>query len=530
MKMMTENILSLVVPVVKGLREEIRQKTDGYFVTNVTIPPVSYNKLADFADDLIAENDWDKSYKAFVMVCCGNAVWRKVVGAIPYERRMLLLPQCLKNSNMCKAQEDELGLLCNECGNCNISGFIQEAEKLGYITIVAEGTTIASRLVESGKVDAIVGVGCMEVLQKIFKAVNKYSVPAIGVPLLSCGCIDTKADAEWIMEELKHLDNKGNIHLLNLNDLKGKTASLFTVNRIDQLLNLSQNPTDDIIRELMLAGGKRIRPLLTALTYEAFSNKPDIEVLSHLAMSIECFHKASLVHDDIEDGDEQRYGKDTTHTKYGIPVAINAGDLLIGEGYRLIAECGLSSDVITECLKIVSAGHKSMSLGQGNELMARRNNSIPSIGEIIDIFKNKTGEAFRVSLLTGAVVGGAGDEALKLLDNFSYLIGIAYQLKDDLEDINDAGEGSVLKNPSAVISSLTRKAANNENELIRKAVQNNEIATLRELITKYSVADHIDEMILEYLRKIDDCLGGLENIPLKLALYEIVGKTFSKYL
>lgn len=526
----SENILSLVVPEVKELREDIRQKTEHYFVTNVTIPPVSYNRLAELADILIGINGWDRDYKAFVMICCGNAIWRSVVGAIPYDRRMLLLPQCLKNSNMCKAEEDELGLLCRECGNCNISGFIQEAEELGYITIVAEGTTIASRLVESGKVDAIVGVGCMEVLQKIFKAVNKYSVPSIGVPLLSCGCIDTKADAEWIKQEISFRNNLNNFRLLNLNDLRDKTSALFTSENISGMLNLQQSSTDDIVLEILLAGGKRIRPLLTALTYEAYCKDPDLTVLSHLALSIECFHKASLVHDDIEDGDEFRYGKETIHSKYGIPVAINTGDLLIGEGYRLLSECKLRPEIVLDCLKVISTGHREMSTGQGIELLARKNNEILPLKDILKIFEKKTAEAFRVSLLTGAIAGEADESSVKLLNEFSYLIGTAYQLKDDLEDLTDSNCDSPLRNPSAVISLLAEKAGKEEQNIIKQAVAANEISVIRELADRYLIREQTDALILSSLSGIDKCLSDLQNIPLKLALHEIVGKTFDKYL
>ena len=526
----SENILSLVVPEVKELREDIRQKTEHYFVTNVTIPPVSYNRLAELADILIGMNGWDRDYKAFVMICCGNAIWRSVVGAIPYDRRMLLLPQCLKNSNMCKAEEDELGLLCRECGNCNISGFIQEAEELGYITIVAEGTTIASRLVESGKVDAIVGVGCMEVLQKIFKAVNKYSVPSIGVPLLSCGCIDTKADAEWIKQEISFRNNLNNFRLLNLNDLRDKTSALFTSENISGMLNLQQSSTDDIVLEILLAGGKRIRPLLTALTYEAYCKDPDLTVLSHLALSIECFHKASLVHDDIEDGDEFRYGKETIHSKYGIPVAINTGDLLIGEGYRLLSECKLRPEIVLDCLKVISTGHREMSTGQGIELLARKNNEILPLKDILKIFEKKTAEAFRVSLLTGAIAGEADESSVKLLNEFSYLIGTAYQLKDDLEDLTDSNCDSPLRNPSAVISLLAEKAGKEEQNIIKQAVAANEISVIRELADRYLIREQTDALILSSLSGIDKCLSDLQNIPLKLALHEIVGKTFDKYL
>jgi geranylgeranyl diphosphate synthase, type II len=527
---MSENVLSLIVPVERQLREEIRLKTDDFFILNETIPPVTYNRLTELADDLLERYGWERSYQAFVMVCIGNAIWRPVVGSIPFTRRMLLLPQCLKNSNLCQGRQDELGLLCSECGNCNISGFLRQAESLGYLTIVTEGTTIASGLVESGKVDAIIGVGCMEVLQKIFKAVNKYSVPAIGVPLLSCGCIDTTADAEWIKQEINYLDRKNEIRLLNLNDLKEKTKLLFTSQQIDKLLSLRESATDKILREILLAGGKRIRPLLAALTYEAFSTKPDTDILKHLAMSIECFHKASLVHDDIEDGDELRYGQETIHKKYGIPVAINTGDLLIGEGYRLISECNLKSDVKTECIRIISSGHTAMSVGQSIELLARRNKEILPVADTLEIFKNKTAAAFKVSLLTGAIAGNADEESLQLLDQFSYLIGIAYQLKDDLEDITDTRNDSTIRNPSAVISVLAEKAGADESAAIVQALNNNELGALTAMIEKHSVASHIDNMIMEHLLMINSCLGRIKNIPLKLALHEIVGKTFSKYL
>ncbi|MGE5420889.1 MAG: polyprenyl synthetase family protein [Chloroflexota bacterium] len=528
--MISETALTLVVPPEKKLREDIRQNVDQHFAVNRIIPPVSYNKLAEMADSLLEKHGWDRSYKAFVMVCSGNSIWRPVVGAIPFKRRMLLLPQCLKNSNMCKGVQDELGLLCAECGNCNISGFLREAEKLGYLTVVSEGTTIASRLVESGKVDAVIGVGCMEVLQKMFVAVNKYSVPSIGVPLLSCGCIDTTADAAWIRQEINHLEDRSGYRFLNLNDMAEKVKSFFTEEQISQVLNLTGTATDQIIKEVLLAGGKRIRPLLTALAFEAFSDHPDQEVMKKLAFSVECFHKASLIHDDIEDDDPTRYGKQTLHTKYGVPVAINSGDLLIGEGYRLITECKLDPAVITKCIRVISKGHKAMSVGQGAELIARRNNDMIYIDDLLEIFENKSAEAFRVALLMGAVAAGADERTLNLLDNFSSHIGRAYQLKDDLEDLPGGNDFSAVKNPSALISVLLASANEEEMSDLQAAVKENDYARIHHLFSKYDVAGKLGTMIREHLNKLDRCLSDLQNIPLKIALYEIVGRTFRDYL
>lgn len=528
--MILENEISLKVPLNKQQRDEIRQKTEQYFALHRVEPPVSYNKLSDLAEKLISSNAWDKSYKAFVMVCSGNAIWRPVVGAIPFERRMLLLPQCLKNSRLCQGTHDELGLLCSECGNCNISGFLREAESLGYITIVSEGTTVASGLVESGNVDAIIGVGCMEVLQKMFSAVRKYSVPAIGVPLLSCGCIDTTADEAWIKEEIRHLDQQSGFMLLNLNNLKERTESLFTETKIEKILGLTGSSTDGIVKDVLLAGGKRIRPLLTVLSYEAFSSHPDNEQLNHLALSVECFHKASLIHDDIEDDDLSRYGKETIHARYGVPVAINVGDLLIGEGYRLIAECNLTPEITLNLLKVVSTGHKALSLGQGAELMARHTRNILTFREILYVFENKTSAAFRVSIMVGAIAAGADEESIAHLDNFSHLIGIAYQIKDDLEDFETEAVNQSYRSQSAVVSMLYEMANEDDKNALRDPNDSDYVVNLQKLVEKYPVRQELTAILKEYLHKTEICLGNIQNTRLKLALNEIVGKTFRDFI
>jgi geranylgeranyl pyrophosphate synthase len=522
--------LLLEVPFDNDLRGEIRREVDLFFAVNNIVPPVSYDKLGELADILIEKHSWNRNYKAFIMVCSGNAVWRTVVGTIPFNRRMLLLPQCLRNSRSCKAGQDELGLLCAECGACSIPLFLNEAENLGYITIVSEGTTVATRLVESGNVDAIIGVGCMAVLQKMFAAVTKYSVPAIGVPLLSCGCIDTTADADWINQELYHIDMKSGFKLLNINNLTDKTASLFTDDKIDSILGLGNSATDSIVREIMTAGGKRIRPLLTVLAFESFSSGPDQELLQRLAMSVECFHKASLVHDDIEDNDLSRYGKETIHARYGIPVATNIGDLLIGEGYRLLSQAKFEPHVALDCIKIVAEGHRAMSVGQGTELMARNSDEILSLKDVLEIFENKTAAAFRVSLLVGAIAGGANDEAKKLLDQFSSLVGVAYQLKDDIEDFTVEDNIESFQTHSALISMLAEKAGDDDSAKIAEALLHKDSEVLGALIEKYSIRELSTSMLKDMLTKIDSCLGEIQNLRLKLALNEIVGKTFRDYI
>ncbi len=528
--MIKDSELILEVPLSTEIRHNIRKEVEAWFAANPIIPPISYDAISLAADRLIEKNGWDVNHKAFVMVCCGNAVWRPVIGSVPFNRRILLLPHCLKNSTLCKGQQDELGLLCSECGNCSISGLLREAENLGYVAIVTEGTTITARLIESGKVDAVIGIGCMHVLQKMFVSVSRFAIPSIGIPLLSCGCTDTTADSAWIKEEMYHIEKNSNFRLLNLNYLRNRASSIFGREQLRQILDTPENTTEQLVFDSLLAGGKRLRPLLTILTYEAFNGHTDGQHLNRLALSVECFHKASLIHDDIEDNDQLRYGKETLHAAYGIPVAINAGDLLIGEGYRLIAEAGLTPEIVVSCIKMVSNGHRRLSIGQGIELMSLKNKDILSLADTLQVFDYKTATAFKVSLLLGALAAGADENSLALLEEFSRSIGIAYQIKDDIEDFrNSDGEFEIHK-PSVLVSLLAEKLNPDDRILFNNALLDNDINIIHGLVDNYKTVPEAENLLLKYISDSRDCLDNFQNTGLKMALHEILGYIFKEHI
>ena len=525
-----QSITTLDVPAEKAIRARIRATVESWFLENRVMPPVSYDSLNQYAGYLIETEKWEERYRAFVMVCCGNAIWRSVVGATPYNRRIFLLPQCLRNVAHCKAQQDELGLLCSECGNCSISGFLRETENLGYVALVTEGTTITTRLIESGKVDAVIGVGCMEVLQKMFSSVSKYSIPSIGIPLISCGCVDTTADADWIKHEIYNYREDPSIRLLNLNYLRNKTSSIFGEEQLIRILGTAKNKTEVIAFESLLAGGQRLRPFLTVLAYEAFVNEPDPAILNVLALSVECFHKASLIHDDIEDNDDKRYGKETIHASHGIPVAINTGDYLIGEGYRLIAESTLPPAIICEAIKIVSRGHRNLTIGQGAELISIRSKKIPPLKEMLELFDNKTAAAFKVSLLLGATVGGASDETIGLLDRFSHFIGVGYQIKDDLSDYQGNKGDIAVRKFSILLSVLLEQLPQQEKVLLFDAYKYDDYNAIYGMIDRYQIQNITSELLISTFHEAKNCLENISNLGLKLALHEILGKIFKDYI
>jgi len=237
-----------------------------------------------------------------------------------------------------------------------------------------------------------------------------------------------------------------------------------------------------------------------------------------------------LIHDDIEDNDGFRYGKEAIHTRYGAPVAINVGDYLIGEGYRLISESTLSHELICEGIKIVSRGHRSLTIGQGAELISIRSGKILSLDEMLELFDNKTSAAFRVSFLLGAAVGGASPEILEVLSRFSHFIGIGYQIKDDLADyLGDKGDIAVRKF-SILLSVLEKHLNPQEKEVLMGAFRTDFFETIYEMIEEHLIVQITKELLVNTINEAINCLESLPNLGLKLALHEILGKVFKDYI
>lgn len=423
-------------PSEKAMRDKIRTCVYEYCRHHSLVAPLALDEIDAHARRILETTDWDRSLKAFIMVLVGNEMWRSTVAGTPFDRRILLLPQCMKSSTGCRAEMDALGLLCVECGKCSIGEIQRDAEKLGYQVVVAEGSTIVAALLANGEADAVVGVSCLQALEKSFRPLMAHAVPGIGVPLLKNGCADTTVDMEWIREVLAMRDDARPNRRLNLTALRQEVDSWFEPAYLASILCLSGSVTEQIAIEWLLKGGKRWRPLLAAGVSRVLrdGNSSDLGAIKRLAVAVECFHKASLVHDDIEDEEEQRYGEPALHKKYGLAVALNVGDLLIGEGYRLIAGTGVTADQIRAMLEVASRGHRTLCVGQGEELLLRKTPASLSLAAVLDIFRRKTAPAFDVALQLGAVAAGCDFETRNLLSRFSDAMGVAYQIRDDLAD------------------------------------------------------------------------------------------------
>ncbi|MGN6387248.1 MAG: DUF116 domain-containing protein, partial [Verrucomicrobiota bacterium] len=152
------------IPQTLADRTRILQAVRNYVAEHNPVPPLPAADLKVHADRLIEQLGCDSIYRDYIGVLINNEMWREPLAAVPYERRLLLLPKCLRVENKCPAPFDEFGLLCKQCGLCSIQDLTVEAEKLGYAVLVAEGSAIVMSLIQTGKIEAIVGVSCLSVL------------------------------------------------------------------------------------------------------------------------------------------------------------------------------------------------------------------------------------------------------------------------------------------------------------------------------------------------------------------------------
>ena len=182
----------------------------------------------------------------------------------------------------------------------------------------------------------------------------------------------------------------------------------------------------DIALEFCGRGGKRLRPRLCKAVFDRCGGTGDI---GGVCEAIECFHKASLIHDDIQDGDEERYGRPTVWKEHGVPVAIAAGDWLVAHGYRLIAESGFAAT--QQMLHAAVLSHVRLCEGQGDDLLNASTSQHLSPSAYVSICERKTGEAFALAAQLGALAAGVDDAPYR---RFGLTYGILFQINDDIAD------------------------------------------------------------------------------------------------
>ena len=526
------------IPQTSIERSHILQVVRHYVAEYNPVPPMPTDELKQHADKLVEFLKCDAIYRDFIGVLLNNEMWRESLASVPYERRLLLLPKCLRVEAKCPAPFDEFGLLCKQCGLCSIQDLQAEAEKLGYAVLVAEGSAIVMSLIQTGKIEAIVGVSCLPVLERAFPYMEAAAIPGVAVPLLQDDCIDTTVDLDWVWEYI-HLTSDDQTRRLDLTALRDDVDFWFSPASLDVIMGNAEGETERIARQWLMRAGKRWRPFLAVAAYQALRNdrtKPLPDDLKKIAVAVECFHKASLIHDDIEDNDALRYGEKTLHEEYGVAIALNVGDLLIGEGYRLIAACKAGAEQKAEMLMVAAQGQRQLCRGQGAELCWARTPQPLTSAQVLDIFRSKTAPAFEVALRLGALYVGTEEheEVSDVLGEYSEALGIAYQIRDDLSDLGDGGETNDIAGlrPSLLLAIAHEKAKDAQKDVLA-SVWRRQLpvgVTTKDIEALYAElgSDERARILLEtYKEEGIRCLRDLENPNLKGLLRRVLGKIFN---
>ena len=198
------------------------------------------------------------------------------------------------------------------------------------------------------------------------------------------------------------------------------------------------------MRHAALDGGKRIRPLLVYATGTAFGT--GVETLDAPAMAVELVHAYSLVHDDLPamDDDNLRRGKPTVHVAFDEATAILAGDALQSLAFEQLAVAPLDAGVRVAMLRelAVAAGAAGMCGGQALDIDATGQGAGIGIDALEQLHALKTGALLRASVRFGALAAGVDANAMQRLDAFADALGLAFQVRDDLLDVE--GDSATL--------------------------------------------------------------------------------------
>ena len=190
-------------------------------------------------------------------------------------------------------------------------------------------------------------------------------------------------------------------------------------------------------------GGKRIRPILTMLSYGIYNDNLD-DVID-IAMALEMIHTYSLIHDDLPamDNDVLRRGKPTNHVVFGESLAILAGDGLLNEAMNILFDYSLKhGEQAVKASKIISnaAGADGMIGGQVVDIESEGKGTKLTLDELRYMHKNKTGALIKAAILSGAIMGKASNEDIEKLSLFGDSLGLAFQIKDDVLDVTQTTE------------------------------------------------------------------------------------------
>ncbi|MTD59427.1 polyprenyl synthetase family protein [Amycolatopsis sp. RM579] len=277
------------------------------------------------------------------------------------------------------------------------------------------------------------------------------------------------------------------------------------------------------IRDFVLSGGKRLRPLFCYQGWRGAGGTDDEEGVVVAAASLELFHAFALIHDDIMDGATMRRGRPSLHRVLGQPLGILSGDLCLTWSQEMLDTCRLPVQRIREAQSVRHQMHTELMTGQALDLLEETANG--SLSEALTIVRYKTGKyTVERPLQIGAVLAGGKPAVLRAYTDFGIPLGEAFQLRDDL--LGAFGDPTVTgksimddlrEGKSTVLIAVARREATSEQaDRIRALygkpdLDEREAETLREVITDTGAPAVVEQMIAQ---RTERALTALDGAPI----------------
>jgi len=287
----------------------------------------------------------------------------------------------------------------------------------------------------------------------------------------------------------------------------------------------------DAARHLPLAGGKRLRPSLSMLSYEAVNG--EVEKVIPFAVAVELIHNFTLVHDDIMDKSKLRRNLSAVHIRYGEPTAIMAGDLLFAKAFEAMQNIPVDPSVFKElyfgfvkCVEEICEGQQL-----DMEFEKRRN---VTEKEYLEMILKKTASLFRYSAEGGAVIGGGTRDEVKALKKYGESLGLAFQIHDDYLDMSSDEKilgkdiGNDIRNGKKTLIAVhsLNNATGKDKEFLEEIFGNEnaseeDVKSVFKLFNKIKSIEYAEKTALKYSNEAKRALNILEPTDTKEILIDL---------
>lgn len=295
-------------------------------------------------------------------------------------------------------------------------------------------------------------------------------------------------------------------------------------------------------RHLIEAGGKRLRPCLVLTSCEAVGGRAEDAI--EAAAALELLHNFTLIHDDIMDRDEFRRNVKTVHLVWGEPVAIIAGDALFAKVFETLAanvkRLKLSGERVVELLDTISRGSFEICQGQALDMLFGGRKDITE-AEYLNMIGSKTGALIEASTRVGALLGGGKPEQVEALAEYGRLIGMAFQIRDDLLGVvgerkkfgkpigSDIREG---KRALVIVRALKAASKEDQRKLLRvlgnRKASGADLRRAIEVLKRSRALDYAEGKAREFIAQAKSKLDVLPDSEAKRVLLELADFTVKR--